>query len=193
MDHLGESFPPGRGGDNMFQSPPSQRPLVLLLLKRLCLVVLGTYLVIGLVSAYRAWYQVHSLNLKLTCFNDHVTQYLDGRHDGTPCRVMNGSTFETDLVSYARTHIDVRLELVQGANSETLAFGTLPGNEWGFWDPRTRQRSFKTVLTDEVLNHFQPGRAKLRATAVGRHQWMRLPPPVVREITVELPAKNDKS
>jgi hypothetical protein len=177
----------------MFQSLPNQRPFALVLLKRLCLVVLSAFLVIGLISAYRAWYQVHSLNLRLTCFNGHVTRYLDGRRDDTPCRVMNGSGFEADLVSYARTHIDVRLELVQGTNAQTLTFGTLPGNQWGFWDPRTRQRSFKTVLTDEVLNHFQPGRAKLRATATGRHQWMRLPPPVVREMTVELPGKYDKS
>jgi hypothetical protein len=175
----------------MFQPLPSQRSFVFVLLKRLCLVVLSAYLVIGLISAYRAWYQVKSLDLRLegsgSLFvpNDSRAEIVGG--------VANGSVFEADLVSYARTHIDVRLELVQGTNSETLALGTLPGNEWGFWDPRTRQRSFKTVLTDEVLNHFQPGRAKLRATATGRHQWMRLPPPVVREITVELPGKNDKS
>lgn len=175
----------------MFQPLPSQRSFAFVLLRRLCFVVLSAYLVIGLISAYRAWYQVKSLELRLegsgSLFdpNDNRAEIVGG--------VANGSVFEADLVSYARTHIDVRLELVQGTNSETLAFGTLPGNEWGFWDPRTRQRSFKTVLTDEVLNHFQPGRAKLRATATGRHQWMRLPPPVVREITVELPGKNEKS
>ena len=175
----------------MFQSPPSRRPLVFVLLKRLCLVVLSAYLVIGLISAYRAWYQVKSLDLRLQG-SGSVSVPNDPRAESVT-DVANGSVFEADLVSYARTHIDVRMELVQGTNSETLAFGTLPGNQWGFWDPRTRQRSFKTVLTDEVLNHFQPGRAKLRATAIGRHQWMRLPPPVVREITVELPRKNDKS
>jgi hypothetical protein len=175
----------------MFQPLPSQSSFVFVLLKRLCLVVLSTYLVIGLISAYRAWYQVKSLDLRLQGF-DSVVRPNDVRGESI-VGVMHGSVFEADLVSYARTHIDVRLELVQGAKSETLAFETLPGNQWGFWDPRTRQRSFKTVLTEEVLNHFQPGRAKLRATAIGRHQWMRLPPPVVREIAVELPAKNDKS
>lgn len=175
----------------MFQPLPSQRSFVFVLLKRLCLVVLSAYLVIGLISAYRAWYQVKSLDLSLQGFGS-VYVPKDPRAEGV-YGVANGSVFEADLVSYARTHIDVRLELVQGTNSETLAFGTLPGNQWGFWDPRTRQRSFKTVLTDEVLNHFQPGTAKLRATAIGRHQWTRLPPPVVREITVELPGKNDKS
>lgn len=177
----------------MFQPLPSQRSFVFVLLKRLCLVLLSAYFVIGLISAYRAWYQVKSLDLKLTGFTGPIIRHLDHRRDNTIVGVASGSVFEADLVSYARTHIDVRLELVQGTNSETLAFGTLPGNQWGFWDPRTRQRSFKTVLTDEVLSHFQPGRAKWRATAIGRHQWMRLPPPVVREMTVELPRKNDKS
>ena len=175
----------------MFQPLPSQRSFAFVLLKRLCLAVLSVYLVIGLISAYRAWYQVKSLDLRLQGFGS-VYVPKDPRTEGV-AGVANGSVFKADLVSYARTHIDVRLELVQGTNSETLTFETLPGNEWGFWDPRTRQRSFKTVLTDEVLNHFQPGRAKLRATATGRHQWMRLPPPVVREITVELPRKNEKS
>ena len=175
----------------MFAPLPTQRPFALVLLKRLCLGVLGVYLVIGLVSAYRAWYQVKSLDVKLTAFESVVRP--NDRRTESVFGLLNGSVFEADLVSYARTHIDVRLELVQGTNSETLSSGTLPGNEWGFWDPRTRQRSFKTTLTDEVLSHFQSGRATLRATATGRHQWMRLPPPVVREITVELPGKHAKS
>ena len=169
----------------MFQPLPNRRPFVLVLLKRLCLAVLGAYLVIGLMSAYRAWYQVKSLDLKLTG-SGSVFRPIDRRAEPI-AGIMNGSVFEADLVSYARTHIDVRLELVQGQRAETLAFGTLPGNEWAFWDPRLRQRSFKVTLTDDVLSHFQPGRATLRATATGRHQWMRLPPPVVREMTVELP------
>ena len=175
----------------MFEPLPNHQPFLMALLKRLCLVVLSVYLVIGLISAYRAWYQVKSLDLRLQGFGSVFTPQ-DPRAEAVT-GLRNGSVFEADLVSYARTHIDVRLELVQGTNSETLTAGTLPGNDWGFWDPRTRKRSFKVVLTDEVLTHFQPGRAKLRATATGRHQWMRLPPPVVREITVELPAKNDKS
>ena len=175
----------------MFQPLPSQRSVAFVLLKRLCLVLLSVFLVIGLISAYRAWYQVKSLDPKLTGFGSVVRP--NDRRTESVFGIMNGSVFEADLVSYARTHIDVRLELVQGTNSETLAFGPLPGNQWGFWDPRTRRRSFKAVLTDEVLNHFQPGSARLRATATGRHQWMRLPPPVVREMAVELPGNNDKS
>jgi hypothetical protein len=36
----------------------------------------------------------------------------------------------------------------------------------------------------ELLARFQMGAAKVRATAAGRRQWTRLPPPEVREITV---------
>lgn len=89
----------------MFRSLPRQRPLVLVLLKRFCLVVLGAYLVIGLVSAYRAWYQVHSVNLKLQGFGSVYVPH-DPRAKSVS-GVAAGSVFEADLVSYARTHIDV--------------------------------------------------------------------------------------
>ena len=146
---------------------------------------LSTYFVIGLISAYRAWYQVKSLDVRLEGNGSLFVP--NDRRAKSVAGVAHDSVFEAHLVSYARTHIEVRLELIQGSNVETLNLETLPGNEWGFWDPRTRQRSFKGVLTDEVLRHFQPGRATLRATATGRHQWMRMPPPVVREMTVEIP------
>jgi hypothetical protein len=32
-----------------------------------------------------------------------------------------------------------------------------------------------------MLARFEPGTATLRATAVGRPQWLRVPPPTVRE------------
>lgn len=120
-------------------------------------------------AAYRAWFQVKSLDLKT---NDPVLRH--------------GSVVETTLVSYARTTIDVRVELIQGSHAETIATKRVRGNEWAFFDPRSRQASESIVLTSDLLSRFDQGRAQLRATAVGREQWTRLPPPVVREITVEI-------
>jgi hypothetical protein len=76
-----------------------------------------------------------------------------------------GSTIETNLCSYARTPIEVRLELVQGAPAETFALQHLPGNDWAFLDPLPRQVAQTNVLTADFLNHFEKGRALVRATA----------------------------
>jgi hypothetical protein len=75
---------------------------------------------------------------------------------------------------------------VQGSHAETLAVQFVRGNEWGSIDPRARRASQAVVLAPEVLSRFRAGAAVLRATATGRPQWMRLPPPTVRESAVEI-------
>jgi len=42
------------------------------------------------------------------------------------------------------------------------------------------------IVTEDVLDQFDGGKAWLRATAVGRPQWTRLPPPVIKELVVEI-------
>jgi hypothetical protein len=42
------------------------------------------------------------------------------------------------------------------------------------------------VVTPELLARFASGAAVVRATAHGRPQWMRTPPPEVREVAVEI-------
>jgi hypothetical protein len=54
------------------------------------------------------------------------------------------------------------------------------------YDPRFRRGSLSVVLTPELLGCFRPGAALLRATARGRPQSMRAPPPAVRELPVEI-------
>jgi hypothetical protein len=152
----------------MFETPPPKVVPTLLLLKRACFVFLGAYLLIGIISAYRAYYQIHSLAI------------------ASDATLQRGSAIQTTVVSYARTPVDVRLELIQGTHSEILAMQGVPGNDWGFWDPRSRKASQTAVLTEETLTRFTPGTAQLRATAIGRPQWTRLPPPVVRELTVKI-------
>ncbi|HYJ89490.1 MAG TPA: hypothetical protein VEW46_25740 [Pyrinomonadaceae bacterium] len=62
----------------------------------------------------------------------------------------------------------------------------MPGNNWVFFDPRTREASKMAIVTEDVLDQFDGGKAWLRATAVGRPQWTRLPPPVIKELVVEI-------
>jgi hypothetical protein len=153
----------------MFESPPIKDTRFSVLLKRAFLLVVGAYLVIGTMAAYRAWFQVKSLDLQ-----------------STDLILRSGSAIQTTVVSYARTQVEVRLELIQGTHSETLAVQHVPDNYLAFFDPRTRQAAQTAVLTPDVLSRFETGSAKVRATAVGRPQWTRLPPPLVRELAVEI-------
>jgi hypothetical protein len=66
----------------------------------------------------------------------------------------------------------------------TLDQQRVPPNQFGFYDPRTQSLVFASVLKPEHIVGFHDGPAILRATAVGRHQWMRLPPPLVREMSI---------
>lgn len=143
------------------------RPLVLL--RQCASFLISLYLLIGLVSAYRAFYQVKELTIR-----------------SAEPTLRNGSVVETRVISFARTHVDVKIELIQGMNSATLAKQTVPGNEWGFFDPRNREGAQSATITTDTLTRFEPGTARLRATAIGRPQWTRLPPPVVKELMVQL-------
>lgn len=159
----------GSPRDSMFDrlSPQDARPVALL--KKAALVPLALFLVTGAASAHRAYYQVRSLELRVA---DPVFR--------------GGSVVEFAVAGSGRTTIDVRLELIQGARFETLAARRVPGNEWAFFDPRPTGAAQRVVLTPELLSRFVPGPARVRATATGRPQWTRLPPPTVRESAVEI-------
>ena len=119
-----------------------------------------------MVSAHRAYFQVRSLELN------------------APDLLTKGSVVQTSVVTSGRTACDVDVALIQGAHSERLLTLHLTGNEFGFFDPRAREDSSSVILTPEILSSFQPGSARLRAVATGRHQWFRLPPPTIRELEV---------
>lgn len=153
----------------MFEVPQVKVALPLILLRRTCILLVSAYLLIGMIAAYRAYYQMHSLELQST---DTILR--------------RGSAIKTTVVSYARTTVDVRLELVQGQRSVTLGAQRVPGNDWGFFDPRSRQASQVAVVTEDALEKFDVGMARVRATAIGRPQWTRLPPPVIEELGVEI-------
>jgi hypothetical protein len=85
-------------------------------LKRAIIIALTVFLAVGAVASHRAYYQVRSLELYST---ERVLH--------------SGSAIRTDVVSYARTPVDVRIELIQGAHSETLAAQLVRDNEWAFF------------------------------------------------------------
>jgi hypothetical protein len=153
----------------MFYSLSVKDAWPIVILKRATQVFLALCFVTALVSGHRAYFQVRSLELQLT----ETTL-----HDGT--------VIQTTVVSSGRTHVDVRVELIQGTHVETLAVQRVLGNDWGAIDPRQQHGSQSIVLTSEFLERFQAGTVQVRATATGRPQWTRLPPPVVREASAEI-------
>lgn len=153
----------------MFETLAIKRSPVLVALRWICVFGLGAYLLIGMIATYRAWFQVRSLNLVAP---DSVLR--------------TGSPIRTDVVSYARTPVDVTVELIQNTHVETVAVQHVPDNEWAFFDPRNQRASQTTILSADIVNRFQPGPIQVRAKAVGRPQWMRLPPPIVREINTHI-------
>ena len=153
----------------MFESLPNREARPLTLLRKGTVVFVGAFLLIGMVSFYRAWVQVRQLELKTS--------------EGS---LRSGSTVETEVVVSGRTIVDVQLELIQGTHSETLGVLNVPGNEFAFFDPRPKQASKKVSINNDILSRFHDGEARLRATAIGREQLSRLPPPVVREVRVDI-------
>jgi len=152
----------------MFDSLTIQDAKPIMWLKRVFAFVIAALLAIGMVSSYRAYVQVRDLELS------------------APAVLSAGSIVTSSVVSSGRTTVDVEVDLIQGAHSERLLMLQVRGNELGFFDPRTRHGSEGAMLTMDILSRFQPGGARLRATATGRHQWFRLPPPTVREFEVEI-------
>ena len=153
----------------MFETLTIHEARSISLLKTAFRVLVGTYLVIGLIAGYRAYYQVHSLQFDVSEKVIHV-----------------GSVVNTRIISYARTPISVRLELIQGGHAEELSRQNVHDNDWAFLDPRPKQALQTTILTADMLGGFQEGPARLRVTALGRPQLSRTPPPVVREQQVEI-------
>jgi hypothetical protein len=132
-------------------------------------IALVTYVIPGAFSAYRAWVQVHSLDLSV------------------PRReIRAGDTIKVRTVSWARTYVYVDLVLQQGARAETLAVHEIPRNHNPSIDPRWRRDSIDLVLTESALSGFNPGPARIHVSAEGGPQWLRTPPPLIREAEVQL-------
>ena len=138
----------------------------------LVIIVLVTYVLPGLFSAYRAWVQVRILEL-----------------DVPRSEVRYGDTVRVHAVSWARTRVRFDLQLVQGARSGILAARVIPDNYNASIDPRWRRDSIVVVLTRAILAGYDGGPATLRATAIGGPQWLRTPPPLVRHRQVRLPIR----
>jgi len=135
--------------------------------KRVVLWFILIQLPIGGLSSYRAWVQIKDLTLE------------------TESPVLRpGTTVRSEIISWARTESDARIELVQGDHVEMLGEVYVARNHEPVFDPRPKRDSVVVTLTPAVLARFENGPAQLRASALGRPQWLRVPPPTVREQAV---------
>jgi hypothetical protein len=101
-------------------------------------VVVFALLAIGMVSSYRAYFQVWSLELS------------------APRVLSAGTVVKSEVVTSGRTAADVEVDLIQDTHSERLLKLHLGGNEFGFFDPRSKHASDSITLTSEMLSKFQP-------------------------------------
>jgi hypothetical protein len=136
-------------------------------LRRVTIAVIAIWVPLALWSGYRAVVQVFSLRIQ------------------APATLAAGATVQADVVTSGRAHADISLELVQGARVVPIGSQFFAGNRDGALDPRPRRGSFSFTIAPAHLEGWAPGPLTIRATAVGRHQWMRLPPPTVRHVTVQ--------
>ena len=139
--------------------------------KRFLIVLAVFHGIVGAWSSYRAYVQVRSVDVQVASANLRA---------GMPVMV--------HVITSGRVPVFTRLELVQGTHAELIADMRVAGSTDGFYDPRFRQGTMTPPLTSELLAHFQPGPAILRATGTGRPQWLRLPPPTVTEVQIVIGA-----
>lgn len=156
----------------LFDSHDTREPRVLTAVKVFLVAFVAFHAVIALLSGYRAIWQLRSL---------HVT--------AAERTLRAHSQVKADVVTSGRVYVNLRLELIQGDRSEPLGERRVPKNSFASYDPRPRHASLSVELTPELLSHFRPGPARVRATALGGSQWVGLlqPPSMVREIEVEIP------
>jgi len=130
----------------------------------------AVHIVLATISGYRAIWQIYRVDLSAS---SNV--------------LAPGTTITWGYVSSARVPSDAELQLVQGAIKQSLSVAELPANHIPSYDPRSRTASVTVRLTPEQLSKFARGPALLRVTAYGNMQWLRTPPPKVREAVVSIP------
>jgi hypothetical protein len=133
--------------------------------RRILLTLLTVHIVLALISGYRAIVQVYAMELRVPASDT----------------LRAGSTVGMHIKTSGRAQATARLMLVQGSREETIGVRHVRGNIDGAYIPFPVRESLFVTVPAEVLARFEPGPATIRATGTGTKQWMRLPPPTVRE------------
>jgi hypothetical protein len=135
--------------------------------RRIVIAIVSVHVTLAAISGYRAIVQVYSLDVRAT--SDTIRA---------------GARVGLRVTISARTNVHAWLILLQGARAETLGVRLVKDNGATgdvAYNPFPKRDSMFVTVGPEVLGRFTAGPAVLRAVAVGGPQWMRTPPPTVRE------------
>ena len=124
-------------------------------------------------SGYRAWVQVRSVELS-----------------ANSDRAAPGTRIITHVVTSGRIPVSVEIVATQGRRRVLLGSMSIPSNDEAIYDPRFRRDSLTITLSGVSLANLSPGPAVVVATALGRPQFARMPPPVADTLSVTVPEEN---
>lgn len=139
-------------------------------LKWIILPLLSVHIVLATISGYRAIVQVYSVQMTSSA---HI--------------VRPGTVVTYEVASSGRVPVDVEFELIQDARHDTLAVHWIRDHTVPSYDPRTIRGRWSATLTADQIARFQPGPVTVRVTANGKSQWLRVPPPRISELILEVP------
>jgi len=131
--------------------------------------LVAVHIVLATISGYRAIVQIYRVDLAVS---ESVLR--------------PGTSISFSYVSSARVPTDAEVELIQGTTKRSLATAELPANVNKSYDPRSKKAARTFALSSDALAGSSPGSAVVRVTAYGNMQWLRTPPPVVKEIPVTI-------
>ena len=139
------------------------------ILRRVIVTAAVVHFSLAAISGYRAVTQVYRASLS------------------TDGRVLHaGSHLAANVVTAGRTHVDVTVELIQQGRRAKLGTMVVPDNDSFFYDFRPKRARLDVNVSREMLSGFAPGAASLHVTAVGRPQWLYLPPPKTDMVAVTI-------
>ena len=132
-----------------------------------------TFVFVAGIAGYRAIVQIYRVELQ------------------SPDTLRAGSEIQVGITTSGRVTSSATLVLVQGTRIDTLLRRVISDNHIGWFisqsiNPFPVRDSMTVLLTPELLSRFDSGPATLRAIGLGASQWMRVPPPTVRERNVML-------
>jgi hypothetical protein len=152
----------------IFDDRISRIPVWQTWLTRITLAVVVGYLGIAAISGFRAIVQVYSVNIT------------------APPTIASGAPITTTVKSSGRVPVQLTLELTQQGIVDTLGAQLVASNRNSIFDPRPATATLRILATPDALSQFVSGPAQLRSVARGRSQFLRVPPPKISVIGVEV-------
>src|ERR1041385_7190746 len=141
----------------------------MVVLRRVIVPLVAIHIILATWSGYRAVVQVFSLDVLVPAAIVHDQSMVGFR-----------------ATSSGRVWVTERVELIQGSHSETLIATRVPSTVNPSYNPRPVRATQSVPVSADFIDRFAAGPAPLPATAVGRPQWLRPPPPTVREMAITI-------